>query len=307
MGGTVSCVPLIAPQQVNLRIPNPLNIRMAGQNLLQGQRAAANTRGPIVMATTMRPANAQVIGQMLPSGGAQMLTAGGATLLPQGARLVAPQHAILTNRLPLRPNFQAARANQPLLQGQVTSSTMSLPLQMTAVPAQGTMATIRALAPLQAGYTSSIPTQAVSLANAQVLTSMAVTALPAGAVSLASGTAVTLTPVSTTTPVSVATSADSSTTTPTPSSTTTTTTPAAPATDSPTPTKSDGSGDQKKAGPSQEEAGVDLSKLGVGAAGDGDFDPAKAMEWENGIGKLPGSDLKVNWRERGGKLMNVHV
>ena len=52
---------------------------------------------------------------------------------------------------------------------------------------------------------------------------------------------------------------------------------------------------------------MDLSKLGVGAAGDGDFDPAKAMEWENGIGKLPGSDLKVNWRERGGKLMNVHV
>ena len=91
--------------------------------------------GLIVTTQSMRPAlpaAGTVIGQVLPAGPQpQILTA-----LPQGARLFTPQlqaapgQPMMNSRMPVCSPLPAMR---------------SLPIAMTAVPAQGTMATIRAL------------------------------------------------------------------------------------------------------------------------------------------------------------------
>ena len=346
VGGALPKIPLI-PQQgtaVNLRIPNPVNIRLTGGNIMQASKPSTlmTAKGPIMMNT--RPPTGQIMGQavtqvtaqaMAQTGtpqtvqAAQVLTQVAATtVLPPGTKLVTPQlttsgvqmtqQALVTAKLPIKvTGHMGTMATTKSLQGSqvaqtisnqiasVSTATISLPLQMavpaTAVPTQGSLAA-----------SNTLPTSLMSPTSLALATSTLATSQPyQPPISTTNSTpAITTTPLAiTATPVAIATTGPA-------------TTGPAVITGQANVTKSENivptfelcSNDEtknerhtvtiaieteKKDGRehseiarTDENGGVELD--GREGEGEGDFDPMKVMEWENGIGTLPGSSLKVS-------------
>ncbi len=278
----------IMPQQsnLNLHIPSPgtaFNIRVAGVQGSKGQ-TMMTTRGPIMVNT--RPAHilTQPVTQVAPQTvQAQVLTP---TMLPPGTKLMTPSggvqvtQAVMAN-LPLKMASQVVMAggkiNGP---APPTSSTMSLPLQVTlpatALPTQGTLTQLSAF-PLSATPLS----QPITLVT-NVTPTISLTTPTTG-------------PPTVTTPVVVAPATQP--TNQTQANNNNTQQIKKPEHNDNNGTSVDTDAKESKGNVENEKEDKPEKSSGENNTGvredDAEFDMSKTLDWDNGIGTLPGSDLKV--------------